>query len=128
MQFNDVRDRGYKEFQKLAEVRMGIHFGVTLTETRVPGSPKKWDLVSADEMIIGDAKYLSLVNRVKPPPAKLMEIAGHVWMLEETSARIKFLVFGNQREVPDLWLKKYGSLKRSVDLYFLDVNGSLIKL
>src|SRR4030095_16801739 len=103
--------------QRLCETQLGDFFGVSLTECRMPGFAKKWDLVSEDHTIIGDAKYLSLVDGVRPPPAKLMEITGHVWLLEQTNAPIKFLVFGNQREVPDLWLKKYGLLKRSVDLY-----------
>jgi hypothetical protein len=81
-----------------------------------------------DYTIIGDGKYLSLVNRVSLPPGKLMKITGHVWLLERTNARIKFLVFGNQREVPELWLRKYGCLKRSVDFYFLDTAGSVAKL
>src|SRR5437879_1013887 len=44
-----------------------------------------------------------------------MEITGHVWLLQETEAQIRFLVFGNQQEVPELWLRKYGQLKRTVD-------------
>jgi hypothetical protein len=97
MEFKDVRDlayrdKGYKEFQKLAEIMMGKHFGVPLTERRIPGVPKLFDLVSPDHMIVGDAKYLSLVNGVSPPPAKLMEITGHVWQLEQTKAGIRFLV------------------------------------
>ena len=73
MQFKDVRDlvcreKRYKEFQKLAEVRMGNYFGVSLTERRIPGFPKKWDLVSEDHTIIGDAKWLSLVKRRESPP------------------------------------------------------------
>jgi hypothetical protein len=133
MEFKDVRDlvcreKRYKEFPKLAEVRMGNHFGVSLTERRIPGFPKKWDLVSEDHTIIGDAKWLSLVNGVSPPPAKLMEITSHVWLLEQTKAQIRFLVFGNQQEVPELWLKKYGHLKRSVDFYFLDADRPLVHL
>ena len=69
-----------------------------------------------------------LLNDVSRPPAKLMEITGHVWLLQETEAQIRFLVFGNQQEVPELWLRKYGQLKRTVDFYFLADDGSLSQL
>ncbi len=105
---------------------MIAYFGVELAERRIPGFPKKFDLVSANYSIVGDAKYLSLVNGVSPPPAKLMEITGHVWLLEQTNAQVKFLVFGNQRQVPELWLRKYGQLKRSVEFYFLSGEGFLV--
>jgi len=70
----------------------------------------------------------SLVRRIADPPAKLMEIAGHVFLLEQTQAAVRFLVFGNQREVPELWLRKYGRLPRSVDFYFLNADGQLVHL
>ena len=57
-----------------------------------------------------------------------MEIAGHVFLLEQTQAAVRFLIFGNQREVPELWLRKYGRLPRSVDFYFLDDQGQLVQL
>lgn len=34
-----------------------------------------------------------------------MEIAGHVWLLERTTAQRRFLVFGNQRRVSEWWLE-----------------------
>ncbi len=59
------------------------------------------------------------------PPAKFMEIAGHMWLLEHLPARRKFLVFGNQREVPETWLNKYGKLVKTVEFYFLSDDGKL---
>jgi len=47
-------------------------------------------------------------------------IAEHVWLLENTNADRKFLVFGNDRRVPEQWLERYGPLVRSVEFYFLD--------
>jgi hypothetical protein len=40
----------------------------------------------------------------------------------------RFLVFGNQREVPELWLKKYHTLVDDVGFYFLDEGGRLEQL
>jgi hypothetical protein len=54
-----------------------------------------------------------------------MEIAGHVWLLERVPARRRFLIFGNQRQVPELWLKKYQALLPDVEFYFLDEGDRL---
>jgi len=87
--------------------------------------PKAFDLVSPDGSIIGDAKYFTLVKGQRLPPAKFSVIAEHVWLLEKTDASTRFLVFGNQREVPRLWLKRYGYLVAAVDFYFLSEDGAL---
>jgi len=118
----------WPEFQKLASHRMEQHFGVTLTERAVPGIPKRFDMVSADGTVVGDAKNLSLVRGTELPPAKFMEIAGHVWLLEKTGASRVFLVFGNQREVPERWLAKYGDIIGRVEFYFLASGGALDRL
>src|SRR6266498_3800550 len=97
----------WKEFENLASITMEKHFGVPFTEKNPKGFPKRFDMVSEDEQIVGDAKYLTLVGGIKLPPAKFMEIAGHVWLLEHVPAKNKFLVFGNQRAVAELWLRKY---------------------
>lgn len=115
----------WREFEDLARGKMSAHFGVDLAERSLPGVPKRFDMASADGQFVGDAKYLTLVKRTNLPPAKFMEIAGHVWLLEKTGAGHKFLVFGNQREVPERWLKKYGAIVKGVGLYFLSDEGSL---
>ena len=89
---------------------------------------KVWDMVSADGNIVGDAKYYTLVRGSALPPAKFATIAEHVWLLEKTNARIKFLVFGNQIEVPQLWLEKYGNLVSYIRFYFMDVDGKITRL
>jgi hypothetical protein len=96
-----VTPRGFESF---ARERMSKFFGTSLAEGKVAGCPKKWDFVSEDELIVGDAKFLTLVDRSRFPPAKMMEIAGHVWLLETVKNARPFLVFGNQIEVPRLWL------------------------
>ena len=118
----------WRQFEDFSRELMGSYFKTTLSTRKPNGIPKIFDLVSPDGGIIGDAKYLTLVKGEKYPPAKMMEIAGHVWLLEKTKAKRKFLVFGNQREVPELWLEKYRSLAGEVEFYFLDEKGKVIDL
>src|SRR5258708_34545313 len=115
----------WKEFQDFASREMGKHFGLHFSERNPTGFPKRFDMVSSDGQIIGDAKYLTLVGGTDLPPAKFMEIAGHMWLLEHVPARSRFLVFGNQRDVPEMWLKKYGPLFETVEFYFLSDDGKL---
>ncbi len=108
---------------------MGAYFGVpALGPLPLDGFPKRFDLVSGDRTIVGDAKYLALVGRERTPPAKLMEITGHVWLLERVPAQHRFLVFGNQVEVPRLWLRKYGGIPTPVEFYFLGADGQVLDL
>lgn len=118
----------WKEFEDLARKIMTQYFGVELIEKNPEGFPKKFDMVSTDENVIGDAKYLTLVHREKFPPAKMMEISGHVWLLEKVNAKTRFLVFGNQRSVPEKWLEKYGNYVQNIDFYFIDVQQNLEKM
>ena len=118
----------WQQFEELAKESMSQYFGVSLEEKNPRGFPKRFDMVSSDEMIVGDAKFLTLVHRQKFPPAKMMEITGHVWLLEKVQAKTRFIVFGNQIEVPLLWLKKFGTYNNSVDFYFIDDKGKVKKL
>jgi hypothetical protein len=118
----------WKEFEDFARRRMSEFFQVQLSERQLPGFPKRFDMVSSDERTVGDAKFLTLVRGERLPPAKFMEIASHVWLLERASASRRFLVFGNQRRVPEWWLEKYGMLVQNVEFYFLDETGKVEKL
>jgi hypothetical protein len=115
-------------FEKLAQQRMSEHFGVSLAPGTVQGVPKRFDLVSPDKAIVGDAKYFTLVRGQRLPPAKFSVIAEHVWLLGKTGAPTRFLVFGNDRQVPELWLKRYASLASDVAFYFLSGDGTLEQL
>ena len=115
-------------FEDLARAVMGRHFGVPLRPEQVPGVPKEWDMVSPDGDILGDAKYFTLVQGQRLPPAKFSIIAEHVWLLEKTGAPTIFLVFGNDRQVPELWLQRYGNLVSGVAFYFLGDDGVLEQL
>lgn len=92
------------EFEVRAKRKMFEELGVELEKRSFQKHPKIFDLVSNDGKIVGDAKYLRLVRGTKYPPAKMMEISAHVWMLEKIRAEKKFLVFGNQRQVAEKWL------------------------
>lgn len=117
--------RSTAAFEPLAKDAMRRHFGVEFSARRVPGVPKLFDLVSDDGQIVGDAKYYSLVNRVGTPPAKFSIIAEHVWLLEKTCASRIFLVFGNDRRVPEAWLKTYGVLAKRCEFHSLTDRGQL---
>jgi hypothetical protein len=112
-------------FENYARQVFSNFFSKKLEKGSLAGVPKQWDMLSADAEIVGDAKYYTLVRETDLPPAKFATIAEHVWLLEKTPARIKFLAFGNQIEVPTLWLKKYGSLVGDVRFYFLDKSGAI---
>jgi hypothetical protein len=43
--------------------------------------------------------------------------------LEKVKADTKFLVFGNEREVPEQWLRRYGHLIIEIKFYFLGSSG-----
>jgi len=108
---------------------MSRYFGVELKERSMKDHPKTFDLVSEDGSIVGDAKYLTMVRGERIPPAKFMEISGHVWMLEKVDAERKFLVFGNDIRVPKEWLKRYGELVEGVEFFFIDLKTKdVIKL
>lgn len=115
-------------FESRARVAMSAEYQTPLSERALPGVPKRFDFVSADGSVVGDAKYYDLVRGLDTPPAKYSVIAEHVWLLERTCARSKFLVFGNNRLVPERWLRKYGHLVAGVEFWFLDDNGVLERL
>lgn len=117
-----------REFESLARTVMSQHFGVELREAQPRDFPKRFDCVSPDMRVVGDAKYLTLVRGTRMPPAKFSMIAEHVWLLERLSAQSRFLVFGNQRRVPESWLAKYGHLVNSVEFYFLSDDGAPTRL
>jgi hypothetical protein len=112
-------------FEELARKVMSQRFGVPLAAGEAPGVPKEFDMVSPEGDVVGDAKYFTLVRGQRPPLAKFSVVAEHVWLLEKCAATTKFLVFGNDRQVPDLWLKRYGHLVTGVEFFFLKDDGAL---
>jgi hypothetical protein len=116
------------EFELLARAAMERHYRMELRPGSVLGVPKRFDLVSNDRSIVGDAKYFTLVNGIGLPPAKFSIIAEYVWLLEKVPARTRFLIFGNDRRVPERWLATYGSMVSGIAFYFLAEDGNLLLL
>jgi hypothetical protein len=112
-------------FEALAGRVLGERYRMSLAPGVVAGIRKRFDFVSADAQIVGDAKYYTLVGGERLPPAKFATIAEHVWLLEKTHAPTQLLVFGNDREVPLRWLERYGPLAGSVQFFFLSDEGHL---
>ena len=112
-------------FESLARAKMSDFFHKELNPRRLLEYPKVFDLVSEDKEIVGDAKYFSMVKGERLPPAKFSVIAEHVWMLEKTKAKIKFLVFGNDKRVPEEWLRRYSRFVNDVQFYFLQGDNVL---
>jgi hypothetical protein len=113
------------QFEEFARSVMSDHYSARLDARRIPGCPKIFDFVSPDTRTIGDAKYFTLVQGERTPPAKFSVIAEHVWLLEKITPKRAFLVFGNDRRVPEQWLSRYGALVQAVQFFFLDHEGKL---
>lgn len=116
------------QFEELARKVFSQRFDTILRPGQVGRVPKLFDLVSANAEYVGDAKYYALVNGQHLPPAKFSIIAEHVWLLEKTQAQNRFLVFGNDIEVPQRWLSRYGHLRFGVQFFFLSDDGDAIVL
>ena len=115
-------------FERLARAKLEETFRSPLPEGSITGIPKRFDFVSPDGQVVGDAKYYTFVGGTGLPAAKFSIIAEHVWLLEKSGAPIQFLVFGNDRNVPLRWLKRYSHMARTVDFYFLTDSGELERL
>jgi len=120
------RSKAYEFERKSGEI-LSKYFNEELSPGQVDGIHKLFDFVSKDGSIIGDAKYFTLVHGKSLPPAKFSVIAEHTWLLEKTKAKRKFLVFGNDRRVPEEWLKRYGNLVKNIEFYFIDDKNNTIE-
>lgn len=111
--------RKSKIFEKRVRTFLSKERGINFDEQtiNIKGLNKKFDLVSEDKTIIGDVKFF---KNVQTPAAKYSTIAEYVWLLENTEAKEKFLIFGRDKEVPIRWLKRFGSLLNDVKFYFFD--------
>ena len=117
------------DFEKLARRVMRQHYHVDrLLPGQVGNVPKEFDFVSPDGQVVGDAKYFTIVGGTGLAPTKFSIIAEHIWLLQNTEARDKFLVFGNDRQVPVRWLERYGRLVSAVTFFFLTSSGALEQL
>ena len=115
-------------FAELACSVMSAHLDVPLAPGRVADVPWAFDLVSLDNKVVGCILYYTFVQGQRLPPAKFSLITERVWLLEKSGALFRFLVFGNDREVPALWLERYESLVPDMAFYYLDDDGVLEQL
>jgi hypothetical protein len=112
-----------QDFAALAQRVLGDHYDAELRPGAIPGVRKEFALVSDDGQVVGDARYAARVG-----PERFAAITELVWLLEKTGAPETFLVFGNDRETPRLWLQRYGNLLTTVAFYFLGDDGRLEEL
>jgi len=117
-----------RAFEALARQRMSEDYDVPLEPGWVGQVHKRFDFVAPYGRIVGDAMYYTPVRGTRWPPAKAATITEHVWLLEKTGAPETFLVFGNDRQVPVLWLERYGNLVSGVTFFFLSDDGQLEEL
>ena len=109
-EFEDiVREFLYKEW--------GIRFNKI--KVKIADSKKEFDFVSEDGKCIGDAKYYKNTP-TGVPSAKLSTISEYVWLLQNTDSQRKFLIFGNEKKVPLMFLSRWGSLVKNIEFYFFD--------
>lgn len=110
-------------FQEQAQRILSDYYGLDLAPATVPHIHRRFDLVSPDQDIVGNARYYS-----KSASTHLATITENVWLLEKTSASSKFLVFGNDAQAPLVWLNAYGNLLTNIAFYFLRDGNHLIRL
>jgi hypothetical protein len=82
--------------------------------------PWNMDLVSPDYQIVGDAKWL---KNVPVPAAKWQAIAEYIWILQKVEAERVFMVFGQDAEVAERYLKRVRPLTAPLEFYFWTAVG-----
>jgi hypothetical protein len=111
-----------REFEEDARGLLSGAWGFQLSSrilTLRAGVAHSFDLVSDDATVVGDAKWFKDLQPV--PAAKLSVIGEYVWLLQNLeSANRRFLVFGQDRAVPERWLARFRPLLGGVEFWFLD--------
>ncbi|WP_321504310.1 hypothetical protein [uncultured Methanoregula sp.] len=114
-----------KTFEFVVRKRMSVFFGTSFEEKQVVNVPKKFDMVSSDGKIVGEAKRYT---RTKNNSGITSTIAEYVWLLEKTPGEKKFIVFGGEREIPEKWLKKHRHLlDGNLSFYFYDMETDVLE-
>ena len=114
-------------FEKEVRKKLKKKWGISFKQDKIEGVKKKFDLVSIDKKAIGDCKFYKDLKNA--PSGKNATIAEFVWLLQNTNAKRKFLVFGRSKKIPIKWHRKYGNLVKDIDFYFYDMNSKkLVKL
>jgi hypothetical protein len=104
---------------------LSARYGVDLMPHTVPGIRKRFALVSSDYQVIGNAKYVASFGGRGASTTLFALISEDVWLLQKSQAVHTFLVFGNNRQVPLLWLRRHGNLASDVAFFYLAEEGEL---
>jgi hypothetical protein len=113
----------WRAFENYARGYFSDLWGVDLRERSVNiggAVPWKLDLVSLDGRIVGDAKWL---KNIPVPAAKWQAIAECVWLLQKVEADRVFMVFGQDVEVAERYLRRVRPITAPVEFYYLDGSG-----
>jgi hypothetical protein len=113
----------WRQFETYARQYFSNLWGVTLSEGTVHVGgivPWKFDLVSRDQRLVGDVKWL---KNIAVPAAKWQAIAEYIWLLQKVHADKVFMVFGRDAEVAERYLKRVRPLTDPLEFYFLDGGG-----
>ncbi|MBS7646689.1 MAG: hypothetical protein QW566_00125 [Candidatus Jordarchaeales archaeon] len=104
--------------------RLGVklYIGVSVN---VKGVRRVFDLASADGSVVVEVMYLTAG---KTPAARFPAITEKVWLLEKAEAKTKIVAFGGDAHVPNLWIKRYGSLVSGVRFFYIDEHGEAVEL
>ena len=114
---------GWRSFEQYARGYFSDLWSVDLQvrSVEVAGTvPWKFDLVSAERHYVGDAKWL---KTLAVPAAKWQAIAEYVWLLQKVEAEKTFMVFGQDADVAERWLRRVRPLTAPLEFYFLDETG-----
>lgn len=114
----DLSDR--EVWTVAADDAMMNRFSVGLRKRQVDPAPKAFPLVSEDEEIVGDKTYAKMLEGGKTPYAVHATISETVWLLQQLDTEQTFIIFGNDRRVPETWLERFGPLAEGVEFYFLE--------
>jgi hypothetical protein len=115
-----------KTFESAARKKMSDFFYVKLIEKKIAEVPKKFDMVSPDGNIIGEAKYYRKTKGGES--GKYSIFAEYVWLLEKTPAKTKFIVFGGAREIIEKWIAKHNHLfEGNLSFYFYDMETDVLE-
>ena len=118
---------GAVAFEVLARSAMSRFYGVDLRRGVVEGVPWRFDLVSADHRVVGDALFLAAG---KSAISHFPSISMRVWLLSKVrGARERFIAFGNDRSVPLAWLRRFRPVfSEPVKFFFVGGDGSVEEL
>lgn len=109
-QWRTFEDRARRYFSELWAVDLRAR------DVVVGSGRKRFDLVSADQQVVGDAKSFS---EAKGASGKLSGIAEYVFFLQAVPARRRFLVF-ERRGVALEFLRRWRGVVSGVEFYVLE--------